>query len=94
VNDGEHHDREPDYGPDAFVHRAPREGYRGLVAQVSFKGRSVGVVHLSGTTPPTETTELWTADAVTDGPSRFLTEWEAIAATVAQAKRDERGLPH
>lgn len=91
---GDHLDREPDYGYDTFVHRAPREGYRGLVTEVSFKGRVVGVVHLSGTTPPTEPTELWTADAVTDRPNRFLTEWEAIAATVTQAKRDERGLTH
>ncbi len=91
---GEHLDHEPEYGPDVVVHRAPRDGYRGLVAGVSVKGRSVGVVHLSGTTPPTETTELWTAEAVTDRPNQFLTEWEAIAATVAEARRNERGLPH
>lgn len=82
-------DDDPDYGPGVAVHRAARAGYHGLVADVSVDGRDVGLVHISGSTPPTEATELWTADSVTGRPNRFLTEWEAIVATVANARRHE-----
>lgn len=59
----------------------------GLVAEVLLDGQMIGSVHLSGTTPPEELTELWTAGAV-DGANSFLTEQEAIQRTVNQARRN------
>lgn len=76
--------------PHAAIRRAPRAGYAGSVAEVSYKGQFVGLVYRSGTTPPSETTELWTADAV-PGANCFLSEWEAIAHTISHAERRERG---
>lgn len=80
------------FAPDASIRRAPRAGYRGIVAEVSYKGKTVGLVYLSGVTPPSETIELWTADAISEANS-FLTEWEAIARTISQAEQDEHGMP-
>lgn len=79
------------FAPDASVRRAPRPGYRGNVTEVLYKGEVVGLVFLSGSTPPTETVELWTADAIS-GANSYLTEWEAITRTIGQAEQDERGM--
>jgi hypothetical protein len=69
------------------VHRERRVGFRGLVAEVRIGDRVAGLVYLSGTTPPGETTELWKADAM-DGADLFLTEHEAIQRTVIEDRRN------
>ena len=75
------------------IRRSRRAGYRGLVADVLVDGASAGLVHLTGTTPPTELVELWSAPAAgSTGRAEFLTEQEAIAHTVGLARRRGGGM--
>jgi hypothetical protein len=61
------------------VHREPRAGFRGLVAEVRLADRTIGLVHLSGTTARGENIELWTADAIDGATCSSLSKRQASA---------------